>query len=151
MDLNKNYFIVGFICLCIGASISLFKKPQIEYKEVIKVEIKEVEKQSIKKDTITKIKEVINLDGSKTIETEIVDKDIIDTEKNKSTQVDSQKDYKSKITNKHRLQLYESVNKVLDFHTHLNYTYKILDPVFIQGDINNKMDYSLRVGIEWEF
>ena len=75
MELNKNYFIIGFICLALGASLSLFKKPIIETKEVVKIEYKEVEKKDIKKDTHTKIKETKLPDGTVIKETEVINKE----------------------------------------------------------------------------
>lgn len=151
MGLNKNYLIISFVSLCIGASLSLFKKPEIQYKEVVKVEIKEIEKQSVKKNKITKIKETINKDGSKIIETEIINKDIIDSEKRKDLSSNTQKEYKSNIINNHRIQLSESLNKSLDFETNLSYTYKGFNPLFLKGNLTNKMNYSVEVGIELEF
>lgn len=150
MDLNKNYFIVGFICLAIGASFSFFKKPIIEYKETVKYEIKEVEKVKVEKDTFTKIKETKLPDGTTIKETEIVDRDKIEKISDKNTKLESSKELSQKLIYKHRFELKQTMNKKLDFNTNLSYTYKVYDPLFLQLNINDKIDYQISIGIQVE-
>ena len=151
MELNKNYFIIGFICLALGASLSLFKKPIIETKEVVKIEYKEVEKKDIKKDTHTKIKETKLPDGTVIKETEVINKDSVKIETDKNIVSKTEKSVSQKIINNHRFQLLEKANKSLDLSTHFNYTYKAYNPLFIKGEIDTKLNYTLEVGIELEF
>lgn len=142
----KNYFIVGFICICIGASLSLFKKPEIQIKEVIKYQKIQEENKQIAKDTYTKIKKTKLADGSEVEEIEIINKDKISEQKKTVEKLDKVYEYTQKIADKHRIELYLKTNKQFKPLPEISYTYK-QSFMFIRATIDKEINWSGQIGV----
>ena len=147
----KLNFLIGFVCLCIGASLSLFKKPEIQIKEVVKTVETEKTASNLKKNTTTKIVETQKPDGTIVKETVIVNLDEKNSTKQNLVYSENSKEQNVKLLLKHTIELKQTINKDLVSLTQLSYKYKILDPLFVQGDINQKGDASLSIGIGVSF
>lgn len=147
---KKITMIMCFICICLGASISLFKKPEI--KEVIKIQVVESKEKDIQKDSTKTTKKTQLPDGTIITETVIENKDKIKIKEDKK--VLSEKSLNVKIENKHRIQLFQSISKdqngILN-NTGISYTYKIFSPLYLNTELYKNGDYSIRAGIELEF
>ena len=151
MDQFKQKIIIGLVCLGLGLSATLFRKPNIEYKEVIKTVT--VESKAINKNTKTEIVEKKNKDGSIEKHTIIVNNDKIESKKD--TKTDSFKELIRLDSNHNRWELYvQSTTERLMPSPHLSYTYQS-GFVFARAGIEyrelSKIIGSVSTGVKLEY
>lgn len=147
----KDKIIIAIISLLIGLSISLFKKPEVQIKEVKVKEISYVENKSEKKDVVKKRKETKNVDGSIIIEEEEIDKSQIDTSKKLDEITKQTYELTQKNTNKrHTFELYMKSDDLKKLIPEISYAYN-REIFFGRVRLDKELKYELNAGIKLEF
>lgn len=136
-SLVKNYLITAILALAIGFGLGSYLMPRIETQTV------ETEKEVIRRDVVTEIREIVRPDGSRETVSTIVDKS------------KEQKDSKSVITTIAQSNWHVSLNgsvKSLKLEQPI-YTLQIerrvLGDIYIGGSVSSEKAVGLSIGMEF--
>lgn len=132
----KNIVITGGICLLIGAGLGAYLFPQT------KIETVEKEKEVVRKDIVTVVKEVIRPDGTKETTSTTTDK----SRENKDSTLVSKIKQSSYLIS---VSAATSDTKLQDIEYGLQVQKRIFGPLFLGATINTKKSVGLSVGMEF--
>lgn len=147
--MNYKVIIYLLLALIIGGAIGRYSLPaKIEEKIVIQEKIVEVKSVEKKNDKVIVKLETIHPDGTRTIETKIIDKTITDST---DTIVDNKKSESSKVTeyNNQDWLISASVKDPLNISYGLDVKRRILGPIYIGTSVFTDKTISASIGFSF--